>query len=127
MVSKTKTRTKKRGRQTRGTKKSKPAKKRSTRKTSTRLTRPKRLSSRGKRSGAKRSHISSVPEQQSELLGQDNPPSMLPSAQNVGSTGLKEESELVPSDTLQEGEIGDQSSDIVDITEDTNTDTSEIV
>ena len=126
MVSKTKTKTRKKGRQTKGTKKSKPAKKRGAKKTSARLARPKRVLTRGKRSTAQRSRITSPSQQETELLGQDNTSSLSSSAETVGSNE-HEEVEMMPSDTTL-GEVAtDKPSETEENVGEYNTGTSEIV
>src|SRR5919108_355850 len=111
MVSKNKTKTRKKGRQTKGTKKSKSAKKRGAKKTSARLARPKRVPTRGKRSTAQRSRITSPSEQETELLGQDNASSLSSSAETIVSNEHQEEAELTPSDATL-GEVAtDESSE----------------
>jgi hypothetical protein len=127
MVSKTKTKTRKKGKQTRGTKKSKPAKNRGAKKTSARLARPKRVSTRGKRSSTQRSRIASPSEQESKLLDQENASSLSSSAETVGSNEHQGEVEMMPSDTTLEDVTTDRSSQTEENVEDYNTGTSEIV
>jgi hypothetical protein len=126
MVSKTKTNTRKKGRQTKGTKKSKPAKKRGTKKTSARLARPKRVPTRGKRSTAQRSRITSPSEQETELLGQDNASSLSSSAETV-SSNEHEEVEMMPSDATLGEVAADKPSETEENVGEYNTGTSEIV
>jgi hypothetical protein len=99
MVSKTKTKTRKKGKQTRGAKKTKPAKNRGTKKTSARLARPKRVSTRTKRSNAQRSRIASPSEQETKILDQGNASSLSSSAESVGSNEHQGEVEAMRSNT----------------------------
>jgi hypothetical protein len=127
MVSKTKTKTRKKGKQTRGTKKTKPAKSRGTKKTTARLARPKRVSTRTKRSSAQRSRIASPSEQETKILDQGNASSLSSSAETVGSNEYQGEAETMPSNTTLEAITTDQSSQTEENVEDYNTGTSEIV
>ena len=126
MVSKTKTKARKKGKQTRGTKKLKPAKKKGAKKTSTRLAHAKKVATRAKRSNtAQRSRIPNAPEQQSQPLQKDDVPSVLPSVEGAGSNESKVES--MPSDTIREDETTYQSSDTQENPEDYNAGRSEMV
>lgn len=127
MVSKTKTKTRKKGKQTRGTKKTKPAKNRGTKKTSARLARPKRVSTRTKRSNAQRSRIASPSEQDTKILDQGNASSLSSSAETVGSNEHQGEVEAMRSNTTLEEITTDQSSQTEENVDDYNTGTSEIV
>ena len=127
MVSKTKTKTRKKGKQTRGTKKTKPAKNRGTKKTSARLARPKRVSTRTKRSNAQRSRIASPSEQETKILDQGNASSLSSSAETVGSNERQGEVETMRSNTPLEEITTDQSSQTEKNVDDYNTGTSEIV
>jgi hypothetical protein len=127
MVSKTKTKTRKKGKQTRGTKKTKPAKNRGTKKTSARLARPKRVSTRTKRSNAQRSRIASPSEQDTKILDQGNASSLSSSAESVGSNEHQGEVEAMRSNTTLEEITTDQSSQTEENVDDYNTGTSEIV
>lgn len=127
MVSKTKTKTRKKGKQTRGTKKTKPAKNRGTKKTSARLARPKRVSTRTKRSNAQRSRIASPSEQETKILDQGNASSLSSSAESVGSNEHQGEVEAMRSNTTLEEITTDQSSQTEENVDDYNTGTSEIV
>jgi hypothetical protein len=127
MVSKTKTKTRKKGKQTRGTKKTKPAKNRGTKKTSARLARPKRVSTRTKRSNAQRSRIASPSEQETKILDQGNASSLSSSAESVGSNEHQGELEAMRSNTTLEEITTDQSSQTEENVDDYNTGTSEIV
>lgn len=126
MVSKTKTKTRKKGKQTRGAKKTKPAKNRGTKKTSARLARPKRVS-RTKRSNAQRSRIASPSEQDTKILDQGNASSLSSSAETVGSNEHQGEVEAMRSNTTLEEITTDQSSQTEENVDDYNTGTSEIV
>jgi hypothetical protein len=126
MVSKTKTKTRKKGKQARGAKKTKPAKNRGTKKTSARLARPKRVSTRTKRSNAQRSRIAS-PSEQDMILDQGNASSLSSSAESVGSNEHQGEVEAMRSNTTLEEITTDQSSQTEENVDDYNTGTSEIV
>jgi hypothetical protein len=127
MVSKTKTKTRKKGKQTRGAKKTKPAKNRGTKKTSARLARPKRVSTRTKRSNAQHSRIASPSEQDTKILDQGNASSLSSSAETVGSNEHQGEVEAMRSNTTLEEITTDQSSQTEENVDDYNTGTSEIV
>ena len=111
MVSKTKTKTRKKGKQTRGTKKSSPAKKKGAKRTSTRLVRPKRVSTRARRSSAQRSSVSKPSEQENKLLAQEGESSLSSIDESVNYGEHQGELQLTPSDaTLEEATMADQSS-----------------
>jgi hypothetical protein len=121
MVSKTKTKTRKKGKQTRGSKKTKPAKKRGAKKKVTRLarTKAKTVSPRGKRSSGQRGSIASPSERESKLLAQDNSTSLSSSADTVGYDERQAEVQPMPSDITL-----DRSSDTEENAEDNNPDMS---
>src|SRR5919197_3640746 len=121
MVSKTKTKTRNKGKQTRETKKSKPAKKRGAKKTSARLARPKRVSTGGKRSSAQRGRIEGPSERESKLLTQENASSLSSSGESVGSNEPQGEVEPMPSDAIREQGTTGLSSDTGENAEDYNT------
>jgi hypothetical protein len=126
MVSKTKTKTRKKGKQTRVSKKTKPAKKRGAKKTVTKLarTKAKTVSPRGKRSTTQRRPIASPSEQESKLLARDNSTSLSSSADTVGSNERQAEVQSMPSDVTVEDVTTDPSSDTEENAEDYNPDMS---
>jgi hypothetical protein len=126
MVSKTKTKTRKKGKQTRGSKKTKPAKKRGAKKTVTRLagTKAKTASPRGKRSSGQRRSIASPSEQESKLLAHDNSTSLSSSADTVGSDERQAEVQPMPSDVTLEDVTTVQSSNTEENAEDYSPDMS---
>jgi hypothetical protein len=129
MVSKTKTKTRKKGKQTRGTKKSKPAKKKGAKRTSARGVRPKKLSTRARRSTAQRSRVSKPSEQENKLLTPEGASTLSSTDENIRYSEYQGELQPTTADaTLQEPRMADQSSPAIegDI-EDTDSSTSEIV
>jgi hypothetical protein len=129
MVSKTKTKTRKKGKQTRGTKKSSLAKKKGAKKTSTRLARPKKMSTRAQRSSASRNPVLKPSEQDNKLLTEEDASSLSSVDQSASYSEHQGESQLTPSDTtLDELTTTDQSSlGTEENIEDRDSGTSEIV
>jgi hypothetical protein len=110
MVSKTKTKTRKKGKQSRGTKKSNPAKKKGAKRTSTRLVRPKTVSTRARRSSAQPSRVKRS-EQENKLLTRENEPSLSSVDEGINYDEHQGELQVTPSDaTLEETTMSDQSS-----------------
>src|ERR687884_874061 len=94
MVSKTKSKTRKKAKQTRGTRKSKPLKKRSAKKTNTRVARPKRVSTRPQRAASRRSRVADSSGQENELLAQENVSSISSLDENV--TNEEQQKQIQP-------------------------------
>jgi hypothetical protein len=109
MVSKTKAKTRKKGKQTRGTKKSNSAKKKGAKKTSTRLVRPRKVSTKAQRSSAQRSRVSKPSEQDNKLLTQADTSSLASVDESARYDERQEESQLTPSDATMEEATTDQS------------------
>jgi hypothetical protein len=109
MVSKTKAKTRKKGKQTRGTKKSNSAKKKGAKKTSTRLVRPRKVSTKAQRSSAQRSRVSKPSEQDNKLLTQADTSSLASVDESASYDERQEESQLTPSDATMEEATTDQS------------------
>jgi hypothetical protein len=109
MVSKTKAKTRKKGKQTRGTKKSNSAKKQGAKKTSTRLVRPRKVSTKAQRSSAQRSRVSKPSEQDNKLLTQADTSSLASVDESASYDERQEESQLTPSDATMEEATTDQS------------------
>jgi hypothetical protein len=109
MVSKTKAKTRKKGKQTRGTKKSNSAKKKGAKKTSTRLVRPRKVSTKARRSSAQRSRVSKPSEQDNKLLTQADTSSLASVDESASYDERQEESQLTPSDATMEEATTDQS------------------
>ena len=109
MVSKTKSKTRKKGKQTRGTKKSNSAKKKGAKKTSTRLVRPRKVSTKAQRSSAQRSRVSKPSEQDNKLLTQADTSSLASVDESASYDERQEESQLTPSDATMEEATTDQS------------------
>ena len=111
MVSKTKAKTRKKGKQTRGTKKSKskPAKKKGAKKSSAGLLRPRKASTKAQRSSAQRSRIPKPSEQDNKLLTQADTSSLSSVDESASYNEHQEESQLRPSDATVEEATTDQS------------------
>jgi hypothetical protein len=109
MVSKTKAKTRKKGKQTRGTKKSNSTKKKGAKKTSTRLVRPRKVSTKAQRSSAQRSRVSKPSEQDNKLLTQADTSSLASVDESASYDERQEESQLTPSDATMEEATTDQS------------------
>ena len=109
MVSKTKGKTRKKGKQMRGTKKSNPAKKKGAKKSGARLVRPRKASTKAQRSNAQRSRVSKPSEQDNKLLTQADTSSLSSVDESASYNEHQEESQLRPSDATVEEAITDQS------------------
>jgi hypothetical protein len=127
MVSKTKSKTRKKGKQTKGTRKSKPLKKRSAKKTSTRVARPKRVSTRAQQAASRRSRVADSSGQENELLAQENVSSISSVDENVTNHEQQGEIQLTQPDATLKDAMTNQSLDIEENTEDQNSGGSEIV
>ena len=130
MVSKTKAKTRKKGKQTRGTKKSKssPAKKKGAKKSSARLVRPRKASTKAQRSSAQRSRVPKPSEQDHKLLTQADTSSLPSVDESAGYDERQEESQLRPSDATMGEATTDQSySGMEENIEGSDTSRSEIV
>lgn len=128
MVSKTKAKTRKKGKQMRGTKKSTSAKKKGAKKTSARLVRPRKASTKAQRSSAQRSRVSKPSEEDNKLLTQADT-SSLPSVDESASYDEHQEvSQVTPSDaTLDEATTDESYSGMEENIEGRDSGTSEIV
>ena len=128
MVSKTKAKTRKKGKQMRGTKKSTYAKKKGAKKTSARLVRPRKASTKAQRSSAQRSRVSKPSEEDNKLLTQADT-SSLPSVDESASYDEHQEvSQVTPSDaTLDEATTDQSYSGMEENIEGRDSGTSEIV
>jgi hypothetical protein len=109
MVSKTKAKTRKKGKQTKRAKKSNSAKKKGAKKSTARLVRPKKVSAKAQRSSAQRSRVSKLSEQDNKLLTQADTSSLPPVDESAGYDEHQEESQLTPSDATLEESTTDQS------------------
>ena len=128
MVSKTKAKTRKKGKQTRGTKKSNPAKKKGAKKSSARLVRPRKASTKAQRSSAQRSRVPKPSEQDRKLLTQADTSSLPSLDESASYDERQEESQVRPSDATLEETTTDQSySGIEENIQGSDTRTSEIV
>jgi hypothetical protein len=128
MVSKTKAKTRKKGKQTRGTKKSNPAKKKGAKKSGARLVRPRKASTKAQRSNAQRSRVSKPSEQDNKLLTQADTSSLPSVDESVSYDEHQEESQLTPSDaTVEEATTGQSYSGMGQNIEGSDSGTSEIV
>ena len=101
--------TRKKGKQTRGAKKSNSAKKKGAKKTSTRLVRPRKVSTKAQRSSAQRSRVSKPSEQDNKLLTQADTSSLASVDESASYDERQEESQLTPSDATMEEATTDQS------------------
>ena len=127
MVSKTKAKTRKKGKQMRGTKKSTSAKKKGAKKTSARLVRPRKASTKAQRSSAQRSRVSK-PSEEDKLLTQADTSSLPSVDESVSYDEHQEESQVTPSDATLEETTTDQSySGMEENIEGRDSGTSEIV
>jgi hypothetical protein len=104
MVSKTKTKSRKKGKQTKGSKKSKTTlrkrsgiKKAGVKRTSSTVARPKKVSSRRKKTTIPTTKIASPSEQETKILTEENTAS---SDQSIATGGTQEESEPGTSDRV---------------------------
>jgi tellurite resistance protein len=127
MVSKTKSKTRKKGKQTRGTRKSKPLKKRGAKNTNTRVARPKRVSTRAQQAGSRRSRVADSSGQENELLAQENASSISSVDENVTNDEQQGELQLTRPDATLKAATTDESLDIEQNIEDRNSGASEIV
>jgi hypothetical protein len=128
MVSKTKAKTRKKGKQMRGTKKLNPAKKKGAKKSSARLVRPRKASTKAQRSSAQRSRVPKPSEQDRKLLTQADTSSLPSVDESTSYDERQEESQVRPSDTTLEETTTDQSySGIEENIHGSDTRTSEIV
>lgn len=127
MVSKTKSKTRKKGKQTRGTRKSKPLKKRSAKKTNTRVARPKRVSTRPQRAASRRSRVADSSGQENELLAQENVSSISSVDENVTHDEQQREIKLRQPDASLTEAMTDESLDLEENIEDQNSGASEMV
>jgi len=127
MVSKTKSKTRKKGKQTRGTRKSKPNKKRGAKKTNTRVVRPKRVSTRPQRPSSRRSTVAESSGQENELLAQEHASLISSVDENVNNDEQQGETQLTQPDATLNEATTDESLDIEEKIEDQNSGTSEIV
>ena len=128
MVSKTKGKTRKKGKQMRGTKKSNPAKKKGAKKSSARLVRPRKASTKAQRSSAQRSRVPKPSEQDRKLLTQADTSSLPSLDESASYDERQEESQVRPSDATLEGTTTDQSySGMGENIEGSDTSRSEIV
>jgi hypothetical protein len=126
MVSKTKSKMRKKGKQTRGTRKSKPLKKRGAKKTNTRVVRPKRVSTRAQRASSRRSRVAESSGQENELLAQENASSISSVDENVTNDEQQGDIQLTQPDATFKGATTDEPWDIEENIEDQNSSTSEI-
>jgi tellurite resistance protein len=122
MVSKTKSKVRKKGKQTRGTRKSKPLKKRGAKKTNTRVVRPKRA----QRASSRRSRVAESSGQENELLAQENASSISSVDENVTNDEQQGDIQLTQPDATLKGATTDEPLDIEENIEDQNSSTSEI-
>ena len=127
MVSKTKSKTRKKGKQTRGTRKSKPLKKRSAKKTNTRAARPKRVSTRPQRAASRQSRVADSSGQENELLAQENVSSISSVDENVTNDEQQGEIKLRQPDASLTEAMTDESLDLEENIEDQNSGASEMV
>jgi tellurite resistance protein len=127
MVSKTKSKTRKKGKQTRGTRKSKPLKKRGAKKTNTRVARPKKVSTRAQQAGSRRSRVADSSGQENELLAQENASSISSVDENVTNDEQQGELQFTRPDATLKEATTDESLDIEQNIEDQNSGASEIV
>jgi hypothetical protein len=128
MVSKTKAKTRKKGKQARGTKKSNSAKKKGAKKTSARLVRPRKASTKSQRSSAQRSSVSKPSEHENKLMTQADTSSLPSVDESAGYDERQEESQLTPLDATMEEATADQSySGMEENIEGRDSGTSEIV
>ena len=127
MVSKTKSKTRKKGKQMRGTRKSKPLKKRGAKKTNTRIARPKRVSTRAQQAGSRRSRVAHSSGQENELFAQENASSISSVDENVTNDEQQGELHLTRPDATVKAATTDESLDIEQNIEDQNNGASEIV
>ena len=125
MVSKIKSKTKKKGKQARGTRKSKPPKKRGVRKTNTRVVRPKRVSTRAQGASSRRTSVAESSGQENELLAHENASSISSVDKIVNNNERQGEIELSQADVTLNG--ADEPLDIEENMQDQNSGTSEIV
>ena len=126
MVSKTKSKMRKKGKQTRGTRKSKPLKKRGAKKTNTRVVRPKRVSTRAQRASSRQSRVAGSSGQENELLAQENASSISSVDENVTNDEQQGDIQLSQPDPTLKGSTTDEPLDIEENIEDQNSSTSEI-
>ena len=126
MVSKAKSKTRRKGKQTRGTRKSKPVKKRGVKKTNTRVVRPRRVSTRAQGASSRRSRVEDSSGQKNELLA-ENASSISSMDENVTNDEQQGEIQLTQPDAILKGAVTDESLDIEENIEDQNSRTSEIV
>lgn len=127
MVSKTKSKTRKKGKQMRGTRKSKPLKKRSAKKMNTRVARPKRVSTRAQQAASRRRRVADSSGQENELLAQENVSSISSVDEDVTNHEQQGEIQLTQPDATLKDAMTSQSLDIEENTEDQNSGGSEIV
>ena len=127
MVSKTKSKTRKKGKQTRGTRKSKPLKKRSAKKTNSRVARPKRVSTRAQQAASRRSRVADSSGQENELLAQENVSSISSADENVNNDQQQGEIQLTQPGATLKDTMADESLDIEENIEDQNSGDSEMV
>ena len=126
MVSKIKSKTKKKGKQARGTRKSKPIKKRGIRKTNTRVVRPKRVSTRAQQASSRRSRVAESSGQENELLASENA-SSISSVGQIVNNEQQGEIKLTQAEVTTNGATADEPLDIEENIKDQNSGTSEIV
>src|SRR5919202_3682537 len=127
MVSKTKSKIRKKGKQTRGTRKSKPLKKKAVKKTNRRVVRPKRVSTRAHRASGRRNRVVESSGQENQLLAQEDASSISSVGGNISSHEQEREEQFTrPDATLQEITTHESSGIEENIT-DQNSGSSEIV
>ena len=127
MVGKIKSKTKKKGKQVRGTRKSKPLKKRGVRKTNTRVVRPKRVSTRAQGASSRRSRGAESSGQENELLAHENASSISSVDTIVNNNEQQGEIQLTQADVTLNGATADEPLDIEENIQDQNSGTSEVV
>jgi hypothetical protein len=128
MVGKIKSKTKKKGKQVRGTRKSKPLKKGGVRKTNTRVVRPKRVSTRAQGASSRRSRSAESSGQENELLAHENA-SSISSVDTIVNNNNEQQGEiqLTQADVTLNGATADEPLDIEENIQDQNSGTSERV
>jgi hypothetical protein len=126
MVGKIKSKAKKKGKQVRGTRKSKPLKKGGVRKTNTRGVRPKRVSTRAQGASSRRSRGAEYSGQENELLAHENA-SSISSVDTIVNNEQQGEIQLTQADVTLNGATADEPLDIEENIQDQNSGTSEVV
>jgi hypothetical protein len=126
MVSKTKSKTRKKGKQTRVIRKSKPLKKKAVKKTNRPVVRPKRVSARAQRASGRRNRVVQSLEQDNQLLAQENSSSISSVGGNL-SDEQEGEQQFTRPDSTPEETTTNESLGLEENITDQSSDTSEIV